>query len=128
MKRFIIEKDFIVDGFRCVIVGTRLGHRCGYIEIPQGHYLYEKDYSEIHIDSHGDDYPVKSNNKSWWIGFDCAHCGDGQDLDLIKKCGDDMLLNHFIEMQLIFPISGEIRTVEYVENELRNAVKCIRVY
>ena len=39
-----------------------------------------------------------------------------------------MLLNHFIEMQLIFPISGEIRTVEYVENELRNAVKCIRVY
>lgn len=136
MKRFIIEKDFIVDGFRCVIVGTRLGHRCGYIEIPQGHYLYEKDYNEIHIDihggwtysSHGDDYPVKSNNKSWWIGFDCAHCEDGQDLDLIKKCGDDTFLNHFIEMQLIFLSSGEIRTVEYVENELRNAVKCIRVY
>lgn len=137
MKRFIIEKDFVVDGFRCVVVGTRLGHRCGYVEIPMGHALHGRHYDNVDISVHGgwtysecacDDYPVITDNKSWWIGFDCAHCGDGQDLDLIKKCGDDTFLNHFIEMQLTFPSSGEIRTVEYVENELRNAVKCIRVY
>ena len=55
MRRFIIEKDFIVNGYRCVIVGNNLGHRCGYIEIPEDHSLHGKHYSVIDdiIDIHG---------------------------------------------------------------------------
>ena len=55
MRRFIIEKDFIVNGYRCVIIGNNLGYRCGYIEIPEDHSLHGKHYSVIDdiIDIHG---------------------------------------------------------------------------
>ena len=53
MSRYKVEKDFMVDEFRCVIVGQKIGHRCGYIAIPKGHKLYGKDYDEIDISVHG---------------------------------------------------------------------------
>ena len=53
MKNHKIEKDFVVDGFRCVVVGSYMGHRCGYIAIPKDNELYGKDYNEINIDVHG---------------------------------------------------------------------------
>ena len=72
MRRFIIEKDFIVNGYRCVIVGNNLGYRCGYIEIPEDHSLHGKHYSVIDdiIDIHGgwtysnftiNNYPTKAS-------------------------------------------------------------------
>ena len=27
--------------------------------------------------SGGDDYPIETNPKLWWFGFDCSHYGDG---------------------------------------------------
>lgn len=29
-----------------VVIGTEMGHRCGYVSIPNGHYLYGKEQSE----------------------------------------------------------------------------------
>lgn len=38
---------------------------------------------ELYFDVHGsitysggEDYPVKTTQKTWWYGFDCAHCDD----------------------------------------------------
>lgn len=39
-----VEKDFYCEGYRCVVVMTSMCHRCGYVGIPKGHYLYKKDY------------------------------------------------------------------------------------
>lgn len=136
MKRYIVEKDFMVDSFRCVIVGSYMGHRCGYIAIPKDHELYEKDYDEIDISVHGgltyseysrDNYPVKSDEDVWWIGFDCAHGGDAKDLELIKSFGEE---NHevqvMLDMESRFSNYGTVRNIEYVENELIDAVKQIK--
>ena len=137
MRRFIIEKDFIVNGYRCVIVGNNLGHRSGYIEIPEDHFLYGKHYSEIDdiVDVHGgwtysgytrDNYPAKASSKSWWIGFDTAHWGDAKDIELIKTFGDAETIKSFIEIAELFSKFGAVRTKEYVENELIEATKQLK--
>ena len=41
---YIVEKDFMCNGFRCVIIFTRLGHRCGYIGVDSSSKLYGMDY------------------------------------------------------------------------------------
>ncbi len=40
----IIESDFEYKGYRCVTTFTDLGHRCGYVGVPEGHSLYGKNY------------------------------------------------------------------------------------
>ena len=91
-KRFVVESDFIHKELRCVVVFTRMGHRCGYVGVPKEHILYGKSYSDIleDLDVHGgitysegnNNYPVITNDKLWWFGFDLAHYMDGKDLDL----------------------------------------------
>lgn len=135
MKRYIVEKDFIVDGFRCVIIGSYMGHRCGYIAIPKNHKLYEKHYDDIDIDVHGGltyseysrgGYPVETKEQVWWIGFDCAHYCDAKDLDLIKSFGEENKeIKTMLEVEAKYPTGGDVRTMEYVENQLIEAVKQI---
>lgn len=135
MNRGKIEKDFVIDGFRCVIVGQRMGHRCGYVKIPADHKYYGVEDDDINVDVHGgwtysgytyNNYPAEASGKSWWIGFDCGHWGDAKDLDLIKSFGDDELTRMYVEMEERFPEHGEIRTIEYVKNELIEAVKQLK--
>jgi hypothetical protein len=44
--RYIVEREFEHAGYKCVVVFTRMGHRCGYVGIPKEHPLYEKGYDE----------------------------------------------------------------------------------
>lgn len=135
MREFKIEKDFMIEGYRCVIVGQNLGHRCGYIAIPKGHEFYGVGYEDIDIDVHGGwtysenskwEYPVIAND-IWWIGFDCGHYCDGKDLELIKSFGKDSeSVKYMLDMESRFPSNEEVRTIEYVENELIDAVKQIK--
>lgn len=132
MREYKIEKEFIIDEFRCVIIGQKMGHRCGYIEIPADHKYYCVEYDDVNIEVHGgwtyseytyNNYPTEASSKSWWIGFDCGHFGDTKDLELIKSFGDDELTKYYVDMEARFPERGEVRTLEYVENELIEAVK-----
>jgi hypothetical protein len=125
MRNYKIENDFMLDDYRCVVVGQSMGHRCGYIGIPKGHSVYGKDYDEIDIDVHGgltyagdDNYPVESD--LWWIGFDCAHSGDGKDFELIKELADTREYDIMLQMERMFPMREyeTVRTKEYVEEQL----------
>ena len=92
---YVTEKDWITKaGLRAVCIFARDSHRCGYVEVPKGHPLYEVDYHkdtvvlgkspDLVFEVHGgltysggqDDYPVNTDGESWWFGFDCAHLGD----------------------------------------------------
>ena len=133
MRNYIVEKDFMVDGYRCAIVGRKMGHRCGYIGLPKEHKYYGKDYNDIDVDIHGgwtysnnsNDYPVESNGL-WWIGFDCAHWDDGKDFELIKVLASIEEYTHLKTMELMFPSDGTVRTIDFVEHELRNAVEQLK--
>ena len=75
-----IEKDFMHNGYRCVVIMTDMGHRCGYVGVDNTHQFFGKDYSDTTtkemidkikdlFDVHGGitysggekDYPVESN-------------------------------------------------------------------
>ena len=132
-KSYVIENDFMVDGYRCVIVGQKLGHRCGYIGLPKGHKYYGVGIHDIKVDIHGgwtyasdnNEYPVESDDL-WWIGFDCGHWDDGKDFELIKALASPEEYAHLKIMESMFPTDGEVRTVEYVEQELRSAIKQLK--
>lgn len=172
-----VESDFTYKGYRCVVIFTDFGHRCGYVGVPLGHPLYKKEFTD-HLDilrSELDDkefgkrgvlslfsavyddddrikmdfyfnvhgsltysgdndgtYPVESN--LWWLGFDCAHYGDGKDLELVLKYwGENPMIQKRIEIEKEYGISDyPIRSKEYVEQECMSLVdqiiELIKIY
>jgi len=40
------ERDWEQYGLRCVVLGLDIGHRCGYVGIPESHPLYGVGYGE----------------------------------------------------------------------------------
>lgn len=65
------------------------GHWCGYVAVAPGHPAYKKHYDGVDVNVHGGltysaecsgeichvPLPGEPDNV-WWLGFDCAHCGD----------------------------------------------------
>lgn len=52
------------------------GHLCGYIFVPKGHPLYEKEMFDIDLDCWRGVSFTHPSLEGWMIGFDCAHSGD----------------------------------------------------
>ena len=129
-KRYIVEKDFEYKGLRCVVIFSMNGWRNGYVGVPKSNKYYGKDYCDVeqelnYGDCHGgityssseenSDYPVESD--LWWFGFDCAHLGDGKDLDLayekFPEYREQILATKQVED--MFPIYELVRDLGYVE-------------
>lgn len=71
----------------------------------------------------GQNYPVESD--LWWFGFDCAHCGDGKDLDKALEYGiiDADYYNRISEIDRQFPTYGVVRSLEYCGDECKNLAR-----
>lgn len=66
-------------------------------------------------------YPVDSN--LWWLGFDCAHYGDGIDLELMARYwGDDPNIQRRIKFESEYLNDYPVRSKEYVEDECKSLV------
>lgn len=79
-------------GYNCVIWrNPEMGNLCGYVGVPSGHPLFEKNYDDEEagfLQAHGgltfSDYVgagTKENAEDfkpdlWYFGFDCAHAWD----------------------------------------------------
>jgi hypothetical protein len=78
---------------------TEMGHRCGYVGVPEGHSAYGANYEDVrtingeYIDVHGGltfadkgspGWPSAKENNFFWLGFDCAHVGDAPDLNWLR--------------------------------------------
>jgi hypothetical protein len=165
MERIEINEKY--KGYEYIVYATPMGHRCGYVEIPKGHYLYGKHYHknlrkikfkeienndidkispiaifcaalsskrevnmEILFNVHGGitwsgkGKDLDMNRVGWWIGFDCAHCEDAKDPEIIEEDKKHIWND---------PCFGEnefrkIRTKEYVEQECKNLIDQIIKY
>ncbi len=42
----IVEREFEHAGYKCVVVFTIMGHRCGYVGVPKESKLYGKNYTD----------------------------------------------------------------------------------
>lgn len=43
---YVVENDFKYKGYRCVVIFTDRGWRCGYVGVPLGHMLYKKEFTD----------------------------------------------------------------------------------
>lgn len=134
MGNFKVEKDFMIDDYKCVIVGTSMGHRCGYVGLLPNHKQYGLEYNAINVDVHGgltysregNTYPVDDSDR-WWIGFDCAHYRDGKDFALIKELNNENTSDSILKIERMYPMMGEqIRTTNYVEDQLISLVEQLK--
>lgn len=125
----IIELENTYKDYQYLCVGTSMGHRCGYVVLHEQHPLYRVDYNDIYIDCHGgltySGDAVAGKKDGWYIGFDCAHSYDKQDIDLINLNTDEDIKRRTLEYMEVceqFSNDREVRTVEFVENECKNII------
>ncbi len=131
---FKVEKDLMYRGYRCVVLGQPMGHRCGYVGVEIGTPLYGIDYDNFDFNVHGgltysgDDknYPVESN--LWWLGFDCAHYLDAKDWNLLRELTDESTFKLTYDMENKFPTGGIVRTTEYVLSQCMGLIDQILEY
>ena len=92
---FKIEKDWTTEaGLRAVVLATVMGHRCGYVGVPESNAYFGKDYNDVDAyahggltySSHGIAADLEIEKPLYWFGFDCAHYMDAKDLTIM----DDM--------------------------------------
>jgi hypothetical protein len=85
------------NGYNYVVRLQRMGHRCGYVQVPDND-LFDKisenyhnwDFDGPYIECHGGlSYCYKDNEDYLegdnWIGFDCAHLGDACDREAVMS-------------------------------------------
>ncbi len=93
---FKIEKDWITEsGLRAVVLATSMGHRCGYVGVPEAHPHHGRDYNDsglydinVHggltYSSHGIHASIQQDPPLFWFGFDCAHYMDAKDTSIMS--------------------------------------------
>lgn len=48
-----VERDWRAHGLRCVVLAIDMGHRCGYVGVPESHPLFGVAYNESHKSTAG---------------------------------------------------------------------------
>lgn len=147
-----VEGGGTYKDYEYIITFTEMGHRCGYVAVPPGHKLdfvkYEKrkvpgsdreydsyEYDAYDIDCHGGitfckrEHGLKKLLKTpcndLWLGFDCAHSGDGKDIALIEEYyGANSGQVKFYEQypQFLFHEGETVKEFDYVERECHSII------
>lgn len=129
------EKEFKYKGYKCVVLFLHTGYRCGYVGVSKQSKIYEKNYNDIDIDCYGgltysEGYLNGiSEQDLWWIGFDCAHYGDGRDFETAKKYFSDPKvldsINRMEYLECVFSLNEEAKSLEFCVNECMQIVEQI---
>lgn len=123
-----IESLFYHKSLPCVVILTSMGHRCGYVGVPETHPLFGKDWGDVDVDVHGgltyaepsgDGYPKGVAYPTWWFGFDCAHSWDAPDMDALEKFLPTAQFKRVSQWAHAYSES-EVRSQAYVEAECRS--------
>lgn len=120
-------------GHEFAIVHNQSGYRCGYVKVEKDHPWYGTNYNDLDVDVHGGltfaaaDEPCDQGgpDDGWWVGFDCAHCGDAKDPALLTTDQLEYESNFENSFRQKYPEYANwkspdtIKTTEYVEAECR---------
>ncbi len=100
-----IEKQWTTAaGYEAEVLAMPMGHRCGYVTVPDGHPCAGKYYDELDVDVHGG---LTFGNGAKF-GFDCAHSYDAKDPELMS---DEY--RKIYERWPRFNEGGTVRTLEF---------------
>lgn len=129
-----LELKSMYKGFPYVVLFMPGSYRCGYVGIPKKNRFYGKSTDDLgFVGCHGGiTYSEPSlygceGTDTWWIGFDCAHCFDGYDVETAKQYfgNNPDWVRIFDPMEEFYKNANkdyEIQTLEYVKNECRNII------
>lgn len=139
------REDFEHAGYRCLILrntNEELLHLNGYVGVAKGHPAYGMGYDGMpmpyedlyQVEVHGGvTFAQEGDGKwptgLWWLGFDCAHCGDlvpGVAM-LIAKFADKPPLSEVMELtKMVEEITGKsmfdgetYKNFQYVRSEVK---------
>jgi hypothetical protein len=86
---WVVESDLVdwIDSYtkyHCRVLRHEVSlHLCGYVRLPEGHSLRDKDIVEVCgiCRTHGgvtfaELWDKDNEAEGYWIGFDCSHCDD----------------------------------------------------
>ena len=132
----VLEIKSIYKGYPYVVLFMPRAYRCGYVGVPYGHKLAKKSTDDLgYLDCHGGVTYAESHlyncddENTWWIGFDCAHCFDGYDVDAANQYFEDDpdFKRIFHTMEDFWKESNndseiEIRSLAYVKDERKKLI------
>ena len=99
-----IEKQWTTAaGYVAEVWATPMGHRCGYVTVPDDHPCAGKDYNELAVEVHGG----LTYGNGAQFGFDCAHWDDVKDPELMSE--------EYRKIYANWPRLGETGTVKTLE-------------
>lgn len=105
--RYVLSKGSWM-GFAWLTAHNNLGYRCGYVRVPKGHPWHGLEYENVPASAHGGfTYAEADTDGGWWVGFDCAHHGDGPDPELKPR------------VTAFFPSAGRVWSTADVEEECK---------
>lgn len=136
MKQPVLETKSTYKGYPYVVLFMPGAYRCGYVGVPYSHKLAKKSFDDLgYLSCHGGVTYTESHlyncndENTWWIGFDCAHCFDGYDVDAAKQYfGDDPDFKRiFYTMEDFWRESNndseiEIRSLAYAKDECKKLI------
>jgi hypothetical protein len=112
------EKEWTTEaGLKAQVIATPMGHRCGYVGVPEGHPMYGKHYDEVNVYVHGGLTFSHDEDGLWWFGYDCAHSDDAKDPELMS----DEYKKVFMDWPRFN--EGAIRTLEFCVAECESLAK-----
>ena len=119
VRNIVQEKRFNYKGYPCVILFMSMGHRCGYVGISENDRYLIGDVEEK-IDCHGSitygpcyNLHLQNDTDKVWIGFDCAHFGDGADIKKAKR---------YFKKDVSMFRGGTVRTLKFCKQECKHIV------
>ena len=111
------EKEWTTRaGLKAVVIAHDMGHRCGYVGVPEGHPMYGKHYDDVDVDVHGGLTYSELDYGLWLFGYDCAHWDDAKDPELMSAEYKKVFMN-WMEGR------GTIRTLEFCVAECESLAK-----
>lgn len=137
----VIEGGGIYKDYEYLITFTSHGTRCGYVALkPEETEKFEKKreneqfyYPDVEchggVTFYGNDHGAKDllpvPCADFWVGFDCAHAGDGHDKELTQKYFKRQIFSdEFYDTFAGFSLDGIVvhRTFDYVEGECHSII------
>lgn len=125
-----LEHQEIYQGYHLVVT-FNIRYRCGYVGLPKGHKFVGMDWRNDEVDNlsahkgitYGGIPHFKLNDYAWYLGFFCSYSGDADDIESMEEYGID---ENTIEYSRRHFSDGEVRTKEYVLNELYKLVEQLK--
>lgn len=132
------EARFKYKGYECRVLFMDMGHRCGYIKIPEGHPLCVDDYDYINefVNCHGGlTYAAHYLNgekcdDGVWVGFDCCHSTDVIDLEALEKYYPEQISKYGREWwkayASIWYCYQTIKTLDFCKDQLKSLAEQLK--